>query len=298
MLRVRWRAAEGRIIAGTNHAMKDTEQNANEQEALWNGVAGRGWVEAQELTDQLFKPIEDLLIEAVPAARGNLLDVGCGTGSTMVAAIHRMGTQGRATGIDISEPMLAAAKIRAEREGVAAKFIRADVQNYAFEPASFDVIISRFGVMFFDDPVRAFANLRDAAKSGGELRFVAWRTAAENPFMTASERAAAAVIELPPRKADGPGQFAFGDRTRVQEILEKSGWSDIDIRPVDVRCSMPERQMTVYLSRLGAVGRVLQEADEETRARVIGVVRPAFDSYVQGAEVRFTAACWMAAARR
>lgn len=274
-----------------------TQQNDNEQETLWNGVAGRGWVEAQALTDQLFKPVEDLLVEAVPAAGGSLLDVGCGTGSTTVAALQRMGAQGRATGIDISDPMLAAAKTRAEREGVTASFIRADAQSYAFEPASFDLIISRFGVMFFDDPVRAFANLRGAVRSGGGLRFIAWRSAGENPFMTTAERAAAPVLELPPRKTDGPGQFAFGDRSRVREILETSGWKEIGIRPVDVTCGMAEREMEGYLCRLGAVGRALQEADEETRTRVLAVVRPAFDPYVRDAEVRFTAACWMASAR-
>ncbi len=274
--------------------MDITQQNDIEQASLWNGVAGRAWVEAQELTDQLFKPIEDLLVEAVPSVGGNLLNVGCGTGSTTVAALRRMGAQGSATGIDISDPMLAAARVRAQREGVAARFIRADAQSYAFEPASFDVIISRFGVMFFDDPVQAFANLRSAAKGG--LRFIAWRSAAENPFMTAAERAAAPVLELPARRKDGPGQFAFGDRDKVQSILEKGGWAEIDIRPVDVVCSMAVQELPGYLSRLGAVGRILQEADEETRARVIAVVRPAFDPYVHGADVRFTAACWMVSA--
>ena len=200
-------------------------------------------------------------------------------------------------GVDISDPMLAAARMRAEGEGVAARFVVADAQSYAFEPASFDRIISRFGVMFFDDPVRAFANLRGAAKGGGGLRFIAWRSAAENPFMTAAERAAAPVLELPARKPDGPGQFAFGDRDKVHRILEKSGWAEIDIRPVDVLCSMPESELTGYLSRLGTVGRILQEADEETRARVLAVVRPAFDPYVHGVDVRFTAACWMVSAR-
>jgi ubiquinone/menaquinone biosynthesis C-methylase UbiE len=276
--------------------MEITNQNDNEQ--LWNGVAGRAWVEAQELTDQLFKPVEDFLVETVPAgAGGSLLDVGCGTGSTTVAALRRMGAQGRATGIDISEPMLAAAKMRAEKQGVAASFIRADAQSYQFEPASFDLIISRFGVMFFEDPVQAFANLHCAMTTRGVLGCIAWRSAAENPFMTTAERAAAPVLQLPERRKDGPGQFAFANREKVHGILEQSGWARIDIRPVDVICSMPEREITGYLSRLGAVGRALQESDETTRARVLAVVRPAFDPYVHGEDVRFTAACWMISAR-
>src|SRR5690242_15033382 len=130
--------------------MSTLQQPDNDQSALWNGVAGRAWVEAQEMTDLLFKPVEDLLVETIaPSAGGNLLDVGCGTGSTTVAALRRMGEHGTATGIDISEPMLAAAKLRAERAGVTATFIRADAQNYPFDSAGFDRIISRFGVMFF-----------------------------------------------------------------------------------------------------------------------------------------------------
>jgi SAM-dependent methyltransferase len=223
--------------------------------------------------------------------------VGCGTGSTTLALLQGMGPQGRVTGIDISDPMLAAARIRAERERLSASFVRADAQSYAFAPKSFDLIVSRFGVMFFDDPVEAFANLRRAAKSGAGMRLIAWRSAPENPFMTTAERAAAPLLDLPERKKDGPGQFAFGDRGKVHDILEKSGWAEIDIRPVDVVCGMPERELTVYLNRLGTVGRILQEADEQTRARVMAVVRPAFDPYLDGAEVRFTAACWMISAR-
>ena len=278
--------------------MEITQQNDNEQSALWNGVAGHSWVEAQQLTDLLFKPIEDLLVEAVPTAGGSLLDVGCGTGSTTVAALRKAGANGHATGIDISEPMLAAAKIRAEREGAAVRFIRADAQTCAFEPASFDLIISRFGVMFFDDPVRAFANLHRAVKPGGGLRFITWRSPAENPFMTTAERAAAPLLELPKRKPDGPGQFAFADRDKVHGILQKSGWTDIDIQPVDVVCSMPESEMTRYLTRFGALGRILRESDDETRTRVLAAVRPAFDAFVHGAEVRFAAACWLVSARQ
>ena len=133
--------------------------------ALWNGPAGRAWVEAQELLDQVFKPFEDLLVEAVCAGSGGrVLDVGCGTGSTTLAVARLLGAKGRCIGIDISEPMIAAARARAEREGTPASFIRANAQSHAFEPASFDMIISRFGVMFFDDSVRAFANLRRAAR--------------------------------------------------------------------------------------------------------------------------------------
>jgi SAM-dependent methyltransferase len=279
--------------------MDVTHQTDDEQTRLWNGVAGRAWVEAQELLDQMFKPFEDLLVEAVSAGSGGrVLDVGCGTGSTTLAVARLLGAKGRCIGIDISDPMIAAARARAERESTPASFIRANAQLHAFEPASFDMIISRFGVMFFDDPVRAFANLRSAARHDAEFRFVAWRSAAENPFMTTAERATAPLLpNLPARRPEAPGQFAFADRRRVSSILEESGWAEIDIQPIDVACTLPEKELVRYLTRLGPVGLILQEADDRTRTQVIETVRAAFEPYVHGAEVRYTAACWMVSAR-
>jgi SAM-dependent methyltransferase len=279
--------------------MDVTHQTDDEQTRLWNGPAGRAWVEAQELLDQMFKPFEDLLVEAVSAGSGGrVLDVGCGTGSTTLAVARLLGAKGRCIGIDISDPMIATARARAERESTPASFIRANAQIHAFEPESFDMIISRFGVMFFDDSVRAFANLRRAARDDAEFRFVAWRSAAENPFMTTAERAAAPLLpNLPARRPDAPGQFAFADRCRVYSILEESGWAEIDIQPIDVACTLPENGLVRYLTRLGPVGRILQDADDQTRTHVIETVRATFDPYVHGSEVRFTAACWMVGAR-
>jgi ubiquinone/menaquinone biosynthesis C-methylase UbiE len=275
--------------------MDAANQTESEQATLWNGLSGQTWVEMQAVLDQMYEPLEALLVEAIPAgADHRVLDVGCGTGGTTLAAQRRLGVNGRCTGIDISEPMMAAARLRAQQERAPASFIRADAQSYAFEPASFDMIISRFGVMFFDDFVAAFANLRRAASEGAALRFVAWRSAAENPFMTTAERAAAPLLpNIPARRPDGPGQFAFADRHRVQRILEESGWTGIDIQPIDVACSFSETALARYLTRIGPLGRVLHEADDRTRAEVIAMVRPAFDPYIHEAEVRFTAACWM-----
>jgi ubiquinone/menaquinone biosynthesis C-methylase UbiE len=279
--------------------MDVTHPPDDEQTRLWNGPAGRAWVETQEVLDPMFKPFEDLLVEAVSAeSGGRVLDVGCGTGSTTLAVARRLGAKGRCLGIDISEPMISAARARAEREGTPASFLRANAQLHAFEPASFDLILSRFGVMFFDDSVRAFANLRRAARHAAEFRFVAWRSAAENPFMTTAERAAAPLLpNLPARRPEAPGQFAFADRHRLSSILEESGWAEIDIRPIDVACTLPEKELVRYLSQLGPVGLRLQEVDDRTRTQVIETVRAAFEPYVHGAEVRFTAACWRVSAR-
>lgn len=268
----------------------------NGQAALWNGPAGRAWVDAQVSLDRLFAPLERLLVdEALAAHARRVLDVGCGTGATTLAIARSMGEGGACTGADISEPMIAVARARAGREGAPASFVCGDAQRHAFERASFDMIVSRFGVMFFDSPVQAFSNLLNAAEGGAKLRAIAWRGAVENPFMTTAERAAAPLLpNLPVRKPGAPGQFAFADRDRVASILDESGWAGIDIRPIDVECTLPESDLMGYITRLGPVGLVLQdETDERRRAQVVEAVRAAFEPYVRGSEVRFTAACWM-----
>ncbi|MCX5053294.1 MULTISPECIES: class I SAM-dependent methyltransferase [unclassified Streptomyces] len=279
--------------------MDGTRRSADDQAARWNGPGGNAWVEMQAVLDEMFRPFEDLLVDAVSAGHGSrVLDVGCGTGGITLAVARRLAPAGRCLGVDISEPVIAAARARAEQEGTPASFVRADAQDHAFEPASFDFVISRFGVMFFNDSVRAFENLRHASTDEGRLRFVAWRAPAENPFMTTAERAAAPLLpDLPARRPDGPGQFAFADPEKIRRILADSGWAETDIQPIDVPCALPEKELAHYLTRLGPVGLALREVDKRTREQVLETVRAAFDTFVQGPEVRFTAACWLVGAR-
>lgn len=271
----------------------------NPQAALWNGHSGHAWVQIQATLDGMFQPLESALLEAVRAsAPRHVLDVGCGTGSTTLATARALGAAGQACGLDLSEPMISLARARAERESSSARFICADAQRHPLAPASVDLIVSRFGVMFFDDPLQAFANLRRAARRHAQLRVIVWRSAADNPFMTVAERAAAPLLPaLPPRRPNAPGPFAFAEKERVASLLAASGWRDIAIDPLDAMCRFPERELVAYFTRLGPVGLVLQDADAATRARVIEAVRPAFDPYVSGNEVRYTAACWTIAAR-
>ncbi len=271
-----------------------SQETGIDQTALWNGAGGKAWVDAQAIMDAMLQPFETLLEKAVAerSAR-DILDIGCGTGATTLAMARLLKGQGRATGLDISEPMLALARARAEEENSPARFINADAQTHEFTPAGYDMMISRFGVMFFSDNTAAFSNLRRALKDDGALCMIAWRSAAENPFMTVAETAAAPFIPaMPARDPHAPGQFAFADAEKLRGILKESGWAHINIEPVDETCTLPEAALTRFLTRLGPLGLMLQDADEEKRAHIINVVRAAFDPYIHGDAVRFNAACW------
>lgn len=265
----------------------------------WNGRAGKAWIESQEMLDRLFKPIEDHLVGAILARPlGAVLDVGCGTGTTTLATARMMGSSAEILGIDISEPMIAAARKRAEELSSSARFIAADAARFAFEPRSFGTIVSRFGLMFFDDPVIGFANLRGAAKAGAELRFFAWRGPEDNPFMVTAERAARPLLpNLPERQPNAPGQFGLADRERTYRILEQAAWDDVEIRPWDMECILGQGELEPYFTRLGPLGMILDEVDAPTRREVIRRVRAAFEPFVHGNEVRFTASCWIGRAR-
>jgi SAM-dependent methyltransferase len=267
----------------------------DDQKRLWNGPGGQAWVDSQALLDELFAPLLAPLLDGLQAGE-RVLDIGCGTGASSLAAAH---LGGDCLGIDLSAPMLELARERAEGAGSRARFVCADAQVHDFAPASFDRLISRFGVMFFADPQAAFANLRRAARPGAQMRLLAWRGAAENPFMTCAERVAAPWLpELPMRRPGAPGQFAFADAEQVREVLMTAGWGRVAIEPLDMPLSMPEAALLPYLSRLGPVGLVLQQLEEEARATLLARLREAFAPFVKGARVEFVAACWRIAAVR
>ncbi|WP_380879453.1 hypothetical protein ACFB49_22330 [Sphingomonas sp. DBB INV C78] len=266
----------------------------DEMSGLWNAHGGETWVELQALLDRLFLPFENFLGDAVrQSGASNVLDVGCGTGATTLAAARAVGSAGMATGLDISRPLIEAAQYRAQIANVAnAHFLLADAQTAQLAPATFDSIISRFGIMFFDDPTAAFANLRQAAVSGASLTAFVWRRPSDNPFMVAAEVAAASFIpELEPVARNAPGQFGFSDPEYVQGILD-SAWRDIRIEPIDALCELEEGDLDRYILKLGRVGKMLPHLSENRRAAVVDAVRRAFVPFVSGGLARFTAACW------
>lgn len=276
-------------------------RNANQdQKALWDGAAGEAWVEMQRVLDELLEPFNRVLLEHALRERPNrVLDVGCGAGSTTLSVARHLGSGGSCVGVDLSTALIEVARQRAIAEKAGnVTFVHADAQTHRFEANSFDAVISRFGVMFFEDPVAAFANLRHAARSESTLTFVAWRSPGENPFMTTAARAAAPFLpSLPTPDLNGPGQFGLADPGRVRHMLDASGWQNVDIGPIDVPSSVAHEELLSYVTRLGPVGLALKEVDEPTRVKVTAAVHAAFDPYIQDGAARFTAACWLVRAR-
>ncbi|KCZ61579.1 hypothetical protein L53_14595 [Hyphomonas sp. L-53-1-40] len=284
-----------------NDKERGTMSMANkDQEEMWNGAGGKAWVRAQTLLDTAFQPFADILVETVTTANANsVLDIGCGTGATTLAMAKALGPEADCLGLDISETMISHARKRAAESGSHAEFLVADAQTYPFEAGRFDMITSRFGVMFFEDPVAAFRNLNRAAQPGTQLLMFSWRDPAENPFMTAAEAGARPLLPgLPEREPNARGQFGFADAARVERILSESGWQDVVSEKLDVECRFPLSAMDLYVSLMGPVGyAIAQGVDEATRKKVIDVVRATFMEFADGDEIVFTAACWKTAAR-
>jgi SAM-dependent methyltransferase len=265
----------------------------DDQATLWNGEMGQTWVEMARVTDQLFEPLTAPLLEAASAGASALLDVGCGAGFTTLALARELGPEARTVGADISEPLLNAARDRADAAGVPIDFVLGDAQTFDFDPASFDLIVSRLGVMFFADSVAAFANLRGAATDAARLRFVCWRDPAENPFMTLTARATKGLLDLPARIPNTPGPYGLADAERTRGILVDAGWSEVEVQPFDATCAMPAEELMTFFTRIGPLRDALAEADDERRATVLEAVRTAAEPYVDGDRVSFEAALWI-----
>lgn len=270
----------------------------SQQNEQWNRVSGPIWVAQQAILDRMLAPlIPHLVARSAPGQGRHVLDIGCGAGALTLAMARAVGPVGHSLGVDISAPLVAAARANGADTPNAA-FIEGDAQICAFRPQAYDAVVSRFGVMFFDDPVAAFGNIRAALAPGGPLAFVAWRGPVENPFMTTAARAVASLFPPAPAPPPGaPGQFGFADPEHVRAVLTASGWRDIHIEALDQPCVIPAADVMTYVTNLGPVGPAIREADPETRAAAEAMLHTAFEPYVDGAEARFTAACWLVTAR-
>lgn len=267
----------------------------------WNATAGETWARFQDQLDRQIAPLGAVAIQALAASAGeHLIDVGCGCGQTTLDLAGRVGPQGSVVGVDISRPMLEVARRRAgAASALKADFREADVQSTDLGDSIFDAAFSRFGVMFFGDPVAAFANLQRSLKPAGRLAFVCWRPFAENPWMGAPLVAALPFIPPPPPLDPlAPGPFAFADADRVRAILTEAGFTAVDIRPHDTQIGGGDVEQTLQLAfRVGPLGAVLRE--DPSRAGVIAdPVRRVLEAHLTPDGVMMPAAVWIVTARR
>lgn len=277
--------------------MSDTPAANAAQAEYWNSDEGAHWVHSQDRYDAMLEPfIAPVLRAAELSADTTAIDVGCGTGATARAAAA---AAARVTGVDISAPMIEAARRIAERAGVTnAEFRVADVQTASGLPAA-DIAISRFGVMFFDDPVTAFANLR---RTAGRLAFVCWQPMLVNEWMTVPAFAAAEHVGVPaPADPTAPGPFAFGDPDHVRTVLSDAGWRGVEIEsfstPMLVGGPGTVEDAVTFLRNTG-MGRILfSDAEAPTVAAALDAVREVLAPHHDGTGVRLDSATWIVTAR-
>jgi SAM-dependent methyltransferase len=269
-----------------------------EQAELWNSSEQADhWVTHQEQYDRMLGPFGDLVLGAAAASEGeHVLDVGCGCGSTTLAAARAIG-RADAVGVDLSGPMLAKARENATLAGLAnASFEQADAQDHQFG-RFFDVVISRFGVMFFADPVAAFANMRAATRSGGRLAFVCWQPLIANEWLTVAAGALAQHVPLPaPLEPGAPGMFALEEPDRVRRILGAAGWQNVTMTARETRILVGGGGLdhAVTFLRNNSLGRrMLAGAHAATQERAIQAVRDALVPHLGSDGVRLGAGVWL-----
>ncbi len=269
------------------------------QVAYWNESAGPTWVAMQDALDHQLNDLGLAAMAALAPQQGEqLVDIGCGCGTTTLELARRVGKGGAVLGVDISAPMLAVARERAAAAGLdQASFLQADAQVYAFEAV--DGAFSRFGVMFFADPVAAFANIRRGLRPGGRVAFVCWRQLAENPWMTVPMAAVLPLLPVPPAAPTpgAPGPFAFADRDRLFGILRDAGFADISIEPLDAQVAWGDLEVSVRMAlRLGPVASLLRD-NPQLQDAAADAVRAALAPYAREEGVRLDSATWIVLAK-
>ena len=275
-------------------------ENAAQVE-YWNASAGQKWTDHQEHQDQVLRPVSDRLIAVAKPQRGDhVIDVGCGCGATTIEFAERVGPAGAVLGLDVSAPMLARARERAPQD-LPVRFERADATVYDFEPNGADLMTSRFGVMFFADPAKSFANLRKALKPGGRLVFACWREPKQNPWLILPLREAGKhAPPLPETNPEDPGPFAFASEARVRRILSEAGFADIDLEPQDLELDIAigrglETAVKAAMT-IGPTSRILDGQSEAVRAAATSDIRRALAAQARGESVPLGAAIWIVTA--
>jgi SAM-dependent methyltransferase len=274
-----------------------------DQVAYWNNEGGARWTKFAERTTTLFIPLTDALLRvAAPQSGERVLDVGCGTARTSIVLAKRV-RPGRVLGLDVSSVILDAGRQNVARAGVDnIELLLGDAATHTFAGDRFDMLFSQFGVMFFSDPVAAFANLRCALKPGGRLAFACWRRIEDNPWFSVplqeAKRFAPPPEQAPP---DAPGPLAFADRNRVERILTEAGFSGITIEAHNEELFLGGLDQ-VYdakfmLARIGPAGRLLDAADDNARRAAEDAIGVALKKRASESGMHLGSGIWLVAAR-
>jgi ubiquinone/menaquinone biosynthesis C-methylase UbiE len=277
------------------------DRNAD-QIAYWNGVAGRHWTDRQSVQDVLLAPVTETLIARIGAQPGQrILDIGCGTGAIAMALAKQVAPSGHVLGIDISVPMLERARELTGRD-LPADYVLADATVHPFDPGSFDLLVSRFGVMFFADPVLSFRNLRSSLRPDGRLVFACWCEPRQNGWMMAPLMAVYKhVPKLPQLGPEDPGPFAFAEETRVKRILGEAGFADIAMEACpltfDVAAGKGLEAAVQGSLEIGPASRALEGHPPEVVAAAIQSIREALAPFAKGQSVLLPGAIWIVTAR-
>jgi SAM-dependent methyltransferase len=275
----------------------------DEQRARWNGIDGEYWTRQSERLDRTLAPITGPLLAFAAARVGStIIDVGCGCGATTVELARMVGPSGRVTGIDISEAMLGRAKQRL-REYANTACLLGDAAELPLDDRHAELMVSRFGVMFFGDPVAAFSNLRSGLVPGGRLRFACWRSIHENPWLQIPlEAVYEHAPRLPKPQPDEPGPFTFADPARVTRILTLAGLTAPSFTPLDVRLDLAAgegfEEAVIHASQVGPAKRALIGQPDEVRAAAIESIRCSLTPYASTTGVELAGAVWLVAAER
>ena len=277
------------------------ERNAD-QIAYWNGPAGQRWSDRQAAQDVLLAPVLQLLIDRAGAKPGErVLDVGCGSGASSIAFAEQVAPAGFVLGVDISTPMLTIARQRA-RKDLPVDFVLADATVYPFDPESFDLLVSRFGVMFFAEPAVSFAHMREALRRDGRLAFACWREPRDNPWMMAPLQAVYKhVPKLPQQGVEDPGPFAFASEERVKRILSEAGFKSIAMERCDLLLDIAIGQGIDAAVRsaleIGPSSRALEGHPAEVRDAAKASVRETLMPHLRGNSVALAGSTWIVTAR-
>lgn len=276
------------------------DRNAD-QIAYWNGPAGQRWVRRQHEQDALLAPVAEVLLDRAAARAGELvLDIGCGWGGTALALAKRVAPAGRVLGVDVSELMLARARELAP-PGLPIEFVLGDATVYVFEPARADLLFSRFGVMFFADPARSFANMRKGLRSGARVAFSCWREPRENPWlMVPLQEAYRHVPRLPEVGPEDPGAFSFASEPRVRDILARAGFAAVQLDAVGLSLDLAiggglDAAVATAVG-IGPASRALEGQPAALQAAAIEAIRAALAHYQSGNRVPLAGAIWIVTA--